>query len=451
MAACSGDRGGSHLWTVFSGAFFRRKLAEALICGVSNGGARSDWPKEKPCNPPLEESRNRGRSERLSELMKMEEDESASPIDASAARKMDRFEMLQGVVRRLSERDHRTTDAAKDVRRLAKDDAEARETLAMLGAIPPLVSMIKSPDPELQEASLYALLNLGVGNDRNKAAIVEAGAVHKMMALVEASATPSAAEAIAASFLSLSALDANRALIGSSGAIRFLVETFRHPSASSGQAREDALRAIVNLSVVAENVPRIVEAGFVADVVAAIGDMEISEKLLSVLSNAVGSGEGRKAITLSREAIPILVDVLRWSDSPACQEKAAYVLMVMAHKGNGSRSIMIEAGIVSPLLELTLVGSSLAQRRASRILDCLRVSKGKEVTKGFQAVSAPLYGSEEWEDELRISDERKALKSLVHQSLMINMRRIARRANLPQDLGPPDHLKTLTTSKSLPF
>lgn len=56
--------------------------------------------------------------------------------------------------------------AASEVRLLAKDDAEARVTLAKLGAIPPLVSMIDdSQNEDDLIASLYALLNLAIGND----------------------------------------------------------------------------------------------------------------------------------------------------------------------------------------------------------------------------------------------------------------------------------------------
>ncbi|CAA6670970.1 unnamed protein product [Spirodela intermedia] len=403
--------------------------------------------------------------------------ESGSELEAETRRKMEALEVLQGVVKRLqprddveNEQDLRKMEAAKDVRRLAKEDTEARETLAMLGAIPPLVGMLDSADVNIQEASLYALLNLGVGNDKNKAAIAEAGAVHNMVKLIQTTSLPlSLSEAIVANFLGLSALDANKPVIGSSGAIRFLVETFRNPAASHALAKQDALRALLNLSIAAENVPHIVDAGLVPDIVAAVGDMEVSDRLLSVLSNVVSTVEGRRAVRLSQEAIPILVDVLRWSDSPGCQEKAAYVLMVMAHKAYNDRATMIEAGIVSSLLELTLFGSSLAQKRASRILDCLRVNKGKQVMEGSEAggagfsgpaVSAPLCGSRqeegglEWDDEAGISEERKAVKSLVQQSLQNNMRRIVRRANLPQDFAPSDHFKTLTatsTSKSLPF
>ncbi|ONK63661.1 uncharacterized protein A4U43_C07F17580 [Asparagus officinalis] len=54
-----------------------------------------------------------------------------------------------------------------EVRRLAKDNAEARETLAMLEAIPPHARKIDSDDTTLKIESLYALLNLGIRNDIN--------------------------------------------------------------------------------------------------------------------------------------------------------------------------------------------------------------------------------------------------------------------------------------------
>ena len=64
----------------------------------------------------------------------------------------------------------------------------------------------------------------------------------------------------------------------------------------------------------------------------------------------------------------------------------------------GDRRVMIEAGIVSSLLELTLVGTTLAQKRASRILECLRIDKGKQVSGSYGGnfnlgVSAPICGS----------------------------------------------------------
>ncbi|KAI7752989.1 hypothetical protein M8C21_026730 [Ambrosia artemisiifolia] len=391
------------------------------------------------------------------------------------------LEELKQVVKRLQYDD--VVGGAKDVRRLAKEDSGARCTLALLGAIPPLVAVLDSGDLDLRINGLYALLNLCIGNDTNKAAIVKAGAVHKMLDLikcdeVDGEPNPDVCAAVIANFLGLTALDSNKPIIGSSGAInflvKFLVKMFKNSVKGevNSQVIQDCLRALYNLSLLPSNVLPMIEIDeFVPFLMATLGDMEVSDRILSILSNVVSTPEGRKAVSGVHDSFQILVDVLNWSDSPACQEQATYILMVMAHKSYRDRVVMIESGVTSSLLELTLLGSTLAQKRASRILEILSVDKGKQVSETFVGslganVSAPLCGSvdsrslrstdptKDPDDDNMISDESKAVKNLVQQSLHSNMRRIAKRANLPQDFVPSEHFRSLTsmsTSKSLPF
>jgi hypothetical protein len=309
---------------------------------------------------------------------------------------------------------------------------------------------------------------------RNKAAIVKVGSVHKMLKLIECSdgIDSAVSEAIVANFLGLSALDSNKPIIGSSAAISFLVRTLQSldkKKSSRNQVKQDALRALYNLSIFPANIPFILETDLVPFLINSIGDMEVTERNLSILSNLVSSRAGRKAISSVPDAFPILVDVLNWTDSPECQEKVSYVLMVMSHKSYGDKQAMIEAGIMSSLLELSLIGSTLSQNRASRLLEILRMDKGKQVSGNYggslgTAVSAPICGTSKpdegggkaclEEDEDMMSEEKKAVKQLVQLSLQNNMRKIVKRANLPQDIVPSDHFKSLTsssTSKSLPF
>ncbi|KAF5939921.1 hypothetical protein HYC85_021088 [Camellia sinensis] len=482
----AGSGGNSRLWTSFSGASFRRMIIDTMRCGGSSfrhdGGATTKPPPEKPKHQNENQNqrseyggeskqKKNARSEKLSELLRLSESSEAG-LDRETAeevkRKVEALEELKRVVKRLQGDD--VLGAAIDVRRLTKENSEARTTLALLGAIPPLVSLLGSEDLDSQIASLYALLNLGIGNDANKGAIVKAGAVHNMLKLIESPngfPNPAVAEAIVANFLGLSALDSNKPIIGSSGAIPFLVKTVKDlDKTSSTQAKEDSLRALYNLSILPLNISLILEADLVPFLFSALGDMEVSERILSILSNVVSTTEGRKGVSVVSDALPILIDVLNWTDSPGCQEKAAYILMVMAHKSYGDRQAMIEAGLVSSLLELTLLGSTLAQKRASRILECLRFREDLEVEWAL-TVSAPICGSSSSsadpnlqlkdyseEEEGMMSEERKAVKQLVQQSLQNNMSRIVKRANLPQDFVPSDHLKSLTsssTSKSLPF
>ncbi|XP_074330484.1 U-box domain-containing protein 45-like [Apium graveolens] len=456
------------LCSSFSRSSFRRKLLHSLRCG----GGCSDKPKHKPL--PNNDSRsdptnkNDPGSDKLSELLRLSEEE-----EDEVKKKTKVLDEFKCVVKRLQCDD--VLWGAKEIRRLTKEDPHARTTLALLGSIPTLVAMLdcKGNDVEFQISALYALLNLGIANPENKAAIVKAGAVHKMLKLVDSSdelPDQSVAEAIVANFLGLSALDVNKPIIGSSGAIPFLVKMLKDVDSSGGsQAKQDTLRALYNLSISPSNILPMLETDVVQFFVSSLGDMEVSERILLIMSNVVSTLEGRKAVSSVQNVFPILIDALSWNDSPGCQEIASYILMVMAHKSYVDRQAMTEAGIVSALLELTLIGSNLAQKRASRILECLRVDKGKQVSENCVGgsggtLSAPLCGAspsfadphlQECPDEDdMMSEEKKAVKHLVQQSLHNNMRRIVKRANLPQDFVPSDHLKSLTsssTSKSLPF
>lgn len=188
-------------------------------------------------------------------------------------------------------------------------------------------------------------------------------------------------EAVAANFLALTALDANKSVIGTSGAIPFLASIIVDGTLTK-QARQDAMKAIFNLSISTSNIRiLVVDTGLLHFLVSSIGDMDVTELALSIVGNVVSTPEGRKAVAGAHpEVFAVLVDVLSWSDSPACQEKASYVLMVMAHKAwSVDRQAMVDAGILSAALELTLIGPTLAQKRASRILECLRADKGKQV------------------------------------------------------------------------
>ncbi|XP_023524173.1 U-box domain-containing protein 7-like [Cucurbita pepo subsp. pepo] len=476
-AACGNFR----LRTSFSAASFRKKIFDAVSCSGSfrycyhHDGDGTVASAIKPASEIVNErksvrpKRSNAKSEKLLDLLRLESlQESKQETEEEEEEDLEEFIC---VVKKLQDDDLvKRRAAASRVRLLAKEDAEARETFAILGAISPLIGMLDLEDNESKIASLYALLNLGIGNDMNKADIVKAGTVHKMLKLIESdnSINPCVSEAIVANFLGLSALDTNKLVIGSSGAIPFLVKNLYDPDKKgSSQVKQDALRALYNLSIFPSNVPFILETKLIPFLLNSMGDMEVSERALSILSNVVSIPEGREAISTFPDSFAIVIDVLNWGDSPGCQEKASYILMAMAHKSYRDRQAMIEAGISSTLLELTLLGSTLTQKRASRILQILRVDKEKEISDdygwnssapicgGSSSFTNPILGSAEVEglDDL-VSEEKNAVKQLVLQSLQNNMRRIVRRANLPQDLVPSDHFKSLTsssTSRSLPF
>ncbi|KAK9052933.1 hypothetical protein SSX86_029563 [Deinandra increscens subsp. villosa] len=464
--AAAGD-GSFKLWSSC-----RRKIIAAMRCngGMSRHRKITKSPVSEDVDTAMPECRSgsingNGSDDNgavnLATLMKMSKSLSEEEEEEKVVRLKEAVKRLQGG----GDDDSLLLRGANEVRELAKGDSEARTNFGSLGAIPPLVAMLDSGDRRSQISALYALLNLGIGNDLNKSAIVEAGAVHKMLDLISSPIDGSdLTEAVIANFLGLTALDSNKSIIGSSGAISFLIQTLIN-SNSNSQTVQDALRALYNLSILPSNVSPMIEInGFVPFLLTTIGgDVEVSDRILSILTNIMSTPEGRHAISKITNAFVILVDVLSWMDSPNCQEKVTYILMVMAYKSNGDHQAMVEAGIMSSLLELTLLGSALAQKRSSRILEILRINKGKQVSKNIgggarATISAPLCGSTRKTESMDSSSgfsSTNAVKQLVEQSLQSNMRTIVKRANLQQDFVSLEHLKlsgaSYSSSKSLPF
>ena len=172
MARCAhADAGWFRLWPIFSAAAMQRKVLEVLTCGGGGGGGgscRSRTAYRSPQRMP----RPRPRSDRLAELLRAEPSECGDDVKAeadAASKKVEALEELKGVVGALQAGSGcmSRVEAAMAVRRKAKDDAGAREMLAMLGAIPPLVAMLDegAGGEEITAAAMYALLNLGIGND----------------------------------------------------------------------------------------------------------------------------------------------------------------------------------------------------------------------------------------------------------------------------------------------
>ena len=172
------------IWSSFS----FRKLIASVSCGGSSistknknpDSSKTDIKKPEPVpNPKTTNGLTRPKSEKLGNILNL------PPYSFSSGRKENveeekdleerrrkevRLEELRRAVKLLeSEKNgEERENGAKKVRSLAKEDGEARSTLAMLGAIPPLVALLDHHHDDHDEClieALYALLNLGIGND----------------------------------------------------------------------------------------------------------------------------------------------------------------------------------------------------------------------------------------------------------------------------------------------
>ncbi|KAG1367017.1 putative U-box domain-containing protein 41 [Cocos nucifera] len=124
--------------------------------------------------------------------------------------------------------------------------------------------------------------------------------MHKMLSLIESESSLSISEAIVVNFLGLSALDSNKPIIGYFGAIPFLVAACSSSTVRGGgssQARHDALQALFNLSIAAANTPYLINTDIVPCLLVVVSDMEVSEWVLSVISNLVAVPEVWQAVS----------------------------------------------------------------------------------------------------------------------------------------------------------
>lgn len=251
--------------------------------------------------------------------------------------------------------------------------------------------------------------------------------------------------------LSLSAL-ANyntQFLLSSSETLPFLLNILQ--SSSSVETKELCLGTTYNFSTVLDHAGALVSSGLLEILLTLSTSKELSEKALATLGHLVVTLMGKKAMENSPMVPESLIEILTWEDKPKCQELSAYILMILGHQSSTQREKMAKSGIVQLLLEVSLLGSPLAQKRALKLLQWFKDERQANMRPhsgpqtGRIAMSSPLNPREAQEG-------KTMMKNLVKQSLHKNMEVITRRANIAAVHS--SSLKALvisTSSKSLPY
>ncbi|MED6195227.1 hypothetical protein PIB30_035924 [Stylosanthes scabra] len=339
--------------------------------------------------------------------------------------------------------------AAMDIEKLAKEDLKVRKLITELGVVPVLVSMVASDVATRRRAALVALIHLADGTYTNKAMIVEAGILSKLpntIDLVDDSTINEFGELL----LSLSSLANTQFHFPS---LDFL-PSLRHilQSNSSFDTKTSCLGALYNFSTVLENAGPLVSTGIVPILLELSSTKETSEKALATLGNLLVTMMGKKSIENSSLVPKNFIEILSWEDKPKCQELSVYILMILAHQSSSQREKMAQAGIVPVLLEVVLLGSSLAQKRALKLLQWFKDERQTKMgphsgpqTPRFASMGSPV-------NQREATEGKKMMNNLVKQSLHRNMEIITRRANVAGNSS--SRFKSLvisTSSKSLPY
>lgn len=338
--------------------------------------------------------------------------------------------------------------AMTEIKRMAKEDLSRRKSMAQLGVIQPLVKMMGSDvSSESQRLAVQTLIELANGSFTNKALMVESGLLSKIPIKFDTQ-DESAKHDFALMLLSISSLSTTQFPLNSSRILSPTVSILE--SSSNTETKLLCLSTLHNLSSVLDNASKMATSGMI-DTLLKLSTLEdTSEKALLTLGNISVTLTGKKALESHGMVPGNLIEILGWEEKPKCQELSAYILMVLAHQSFVQREKMAKAGIVPVLLELALLGSPLAQKRALKLLQGFKDERQKRMGPhsgpqvGMVSVGSPLNKREAQEG-------KKLMKKIVEQSLQKNMDTIMRRANGAGDLLKLKSLVVSSSSKSLPY
>ncbi|KAK8692580.1 hypothetical protein V6N13_076037 [Hibiscus sabdariffa] len=337
--------------------------------------------------------------------------------------------------------------AAKAIGKLAKEDVKARKLMAELGVINMLVSMVATEVAGRRLTAVKALIELADGTFTNKALMLEAGILSKLPKDIDVVDDQTRHE-FAQLLLSLSSISDTHFSLAKTQVLQFFAGILE--SASSIETKEICLGVVCNLSAVLENAGTLVSNGIVETLLKLSSFKQLSEKALAALGHLAMTLMGKKAMEDSSMVPESLIEILTWEGKDKCQELSAYILMILAHQSSTQRDKMSKAGIVPVLVEVSLLGSPLAQKRALKLLQWFKDERQAKMgphsgpQTGRVGIGSPLHPRE-------AEEGKTMMKNLVKQSLHKNMEMITRRANAAGDSSNLKSLVLSTSSKSLPY
>lgn len=272
--------------------------------------------------------------------------------------------------------------AVEEIRHLTKDNGDARLYIGEAGLIPGLVDFlgaaIKSEDGMAQEASCFALLNVAINNNRNKAEIVEAGAIPLLLRILGLEASLSVREAAIAVFLTASCLDENKPAIGSSGLVSFLVS---HLDTGSPQGAKDALTTLYNLSIFTGNHTFLLKDGTIPKIfhLLSLGDADLTEKCITIMYNLTPLEDAQKEIAEANGSLPALAEIL---DNGSQKEKELIVgiFLTICTNSHEYTQLVLREGIIPSLVMLSVNGSVRGKDKAQKLLQHFREERQKEAS-----------------------------------------------------------------------
>uniref|UniRef100_A0A7I4E2I8 RING-type E3 ubiquitin transferase n=1 Tax=Physcomitrium patens TaxID=3218 RepID=A0A7I4E2I8_PHYPA len=227
------------------------------------------------------------------------------------------------------------------------------------------VQDLQSPDIDTQRQAACELRMLAKYNMENRVTIANSGAIEPLVALLSSEDGKTQENAVTA-LLNLSINDNNKAEIARAGAIGPLVNVLR---VGNAEAMENAAATLFSLSVMDDNKVAIGSSGAIPPLVHLLingSPRGMVDKAVAVLANLATITEGRQAIG-EEQGIPALVEVVE-AGSLRGKENAAAALLQLCTNSHRHRALVLQEGAIPPLVALSQSGSPRAKEKASALL-----------------------------------------------------------------------------------
>ncbi len=241
-----------------------------------------------------------------------------------------------------------------------------------------LVGKLMTGSPEVKKQAAYELRLLAKCSMDNRMCIADAGAIPLLVTLLESNDSKTQENAVTA-LLNLSIFDRNKTIIVDAGALDPIIEVLR--SATSMEARENAAATLFSLSVVDDYKVQIGSKPMAITALVVLlrdGTPERGKHDAATALINLAVWNANKPNIVAAGAVQILVSLLQ-DDEAGITDDALKVLALVAGCPQGLEALNMEATAVAVLMRHLSSGSPKGKENAIVVLHALCKSGGDEV------------------------------------------------------------------------
>lgn len=210
---------------------------------------------------------------------------------------------------------------------------------------------------------------------RNKELMLASGVLPILQNMIADTASVGAATAL---YLNLSCLEEAKPIIGTTGAVPFLIWVLKNET--DEQCKLDALHTLYNISSQPTNIPHLLSAGIIDGLQALIthpNDQTWTEKCIAVLIYLASSKTARDEIIMAPGLISALASILDVGE-PVEQEHAAACLLILCNANEKCSQMVLQEGVIPSLVSISVNGTVRGKQKAQKLLMLFREQRQRD-------------------------------------------------------------------------